>query len=82
MTSNDEGCQDLIGFERPRYFSGKLLTAVDFAAEQDYHRRKYSEHTRLLHGHGTVCGLEVRPTSPPSGQVKVEAGVALDCRGG
>lgn len=66
--------------ERNHYFSGKLLTAQDLAAEQAYFLDKDRAHNRL-HGHGTVCGLSVEPTDPPSAAVVVRPGVALDCRG-
>jgi hypothetical protein len=66
---------------RPRYFDGQLLTTGDFTAEQSYFLDKLRAHNRLLHGYGTVCGLAVVPTTPPSGSVIVEPGVALDCCG-
>jgi hypothetical protein len=66
---------------RPRYFDGQLLTTEDFTTEQSYLMDKLRAHNRLLHGDGTVCGLAVAPTTPPSGSVIVEPGVALDCCG-
>lgn len=66
--------------ERLRYFSGQLLQAEDLRDEQDYLLDRIRSHNRL-HGYGTVCGLAVAPTDPPSGQVVVEPGVALDCCG-
>lgn len=66
--------------ERLRYFSGQLLQAEDFRAEQKYILDRIRFHNRL-HGHGVVCGLAVVPTDPPSGAVVVQPGVALDCCG-
>jgi hypothetical protein len=64
--------------ERPRFFSGKLLTTDDFALEQQYLREKLKRHNRSLHGFGIVSGLKVNSTS---GMISVEAGMALDCQG-
>jgi hypothetical protein len=66
---------------RPRYFTGKLLTVQDLSSEQSYFLDKLRAHNRFLHGSGTVCGLEVGPTEPPSTSVVVQPGVALDCCG-
>jgi hypothetical protein len=65
---------------RPHYFSGQLLQAEDLREEQDYLLDRIRSHNRL-HGHGTVCGLAVEATEPPSGRVVVGPGVALDCCG-
>jgi hypothetical protein len=47
------------GLARPRYFTGELLTAADFQAEQDYVREKMRRHNRCLFGSGVVAGLGV-----------------------
>jgi hypothetical protein len=65
-------------FERPRFFSGKLLTAEDLQGEQDYHRNKARLHNRFLHGWGVVDGLSA---SINSGEIVVSPGFALDCEG-
>jgi hypothetical protein len=65
-------------FDRLRFFNGRLLTAGDFALEQDYFRGKQKLHNRELHGFGIVTGLKV---SVESGKVVVAAGLALDCEG-
>jgi len=65
------------GTERPRYFHGQLLTAQDFADEQDYFREKLRRHNRLLHGWGVVCGLRVTPATKRCAVV-VSPGYALD----
>ncbi len=65
-------------FERLRFFNGRLLTAGDFALEQNYFRGKLKLHNRALHGFGIVSGLKV---TVQSGKVVVTAGLALDCEG-
>jgi hypothetical protein len=65
-------------FERLRFFSRQLLTAGDFALEQNYVRGKQKLHNRALHGFGIVSGLRV---AVESGKVVVTAGLALDCEG-
>lgn len=65
-------------FRRPHYFTGRLLTAEDFRAEQDYHVGKRRLLNRALHGAGIVQGLEAALVG---GDVRVEAGLALDCTG-
>jgi hypothetical protein len=77
------GCASTV-LERNRYFTGKYMTARDFAGEQEYFLSRHREHNRLLHGWGVVCGLRVvRHPNPECAErwVVVRAGVALDCRG-
>ena len=64
--------------ERPRFFTGKLLTTEDLALEQQYFREKLKRHNRSLHGFGIVSGLKV---TTDSGKIAVDAGMALDCQG-
>jgi hypothetical protein len=66
-------------FERPRFFTGKLLTANDLQTEQDYFRGKLRLHNRFLHGWGIVTGLGV--TVDQGATVAVSPGLALDCAG-
>ena len=63
---------------RPRFFTGKLLTAEDFAQEQQYVLEKLKRHNRSLHGFGIVSGLKV---TTKSGKIAVDPGMALDCQG-
>jgi hypothetical protein len=65
-------------FERLRFFPGRLLSAGDFALEQNYFRGKQKLHNRALHGFGIVSGLNVKLES---GKVVITAGLALDCEG-
>ncbi|MDQ2922540.1 MAG: hypothetical protein M3R52_13130 [Acidobacteriota bacterium] len=64
--------------ERPRFFTGKLVTAEDLALEQLYFLEKLKRHNRSLHGFGIVSGLKV---TTDSGKIAVDAGMALDCQG-
>ena len=70
-------------FERNRYFHGKLMTARDMAAEQDYHRRRLAALARGVLGTGVVTGLEVTDAEERDGtlRVGVAPGVALDAAG-
>ena len=66
---------------RPRrvnYSVGMLLSASDFEAEQEYHRQMRYLHNRLLHGYGTVAGLDVAVEGTT---VHVSPGFALDALG-
>jgi hypothetical protein len=67
--------------EQPRrvnYSAGMLLTASDFEAEQEYHRQMRYLHNRLLHGYGTVAGLDVAVDGT---SVHVSPGFAIDALG-
>ncbi|MCA1783639.1 MAG: hypothetical protein ABR500_10615 [Dermatophilaceae bacterium] len=63
---------------RVNFFNGLMLTAADLAAEQEYHRRMRYLHNRLLHGYGTVSGLEV---AVEEGCVHVSPGIGIDMHG-
>ncbi|HEY6100706.1 MAG TPA: hypothetical protein VIW03_14810 [Anaeromyxobacter sp.] len=60
---------------RVRYFSGQLLSAADFQAEQDYTRDRLRRHNRWLHGWGVVGGLAI---SVSRGEIVVAPGLAID----
>src|SRR4051794_39240249 len=66
----------MTGFERPRYFAGKLLTAEDFELEQRYHIEKRWLLNRMLQGARIVSGLSV--VASEQGTVTVEPGFAVD----
>lgn len=72
-----------IATERNRYFTGKYMTARDFAVEQEYFLSRHRLHTRLLHGWGVACGLGVtlHPDEECDGWVIVGPGIAIDCCG-
>ncbi|MBW2662857.1 MAG: hypothetical protein JRD93_12905 [Deltaproteobacteria bacterium] len=67
--------------KRTNYFHGMLMTERDFREEQIYHIEKRKLLNRMLHGWGVVCGLKVKPTVPPSPNIIIEGGLALDCFG-
>lgn len=73
MTGSDQTIQ------RVHFFSGQLLSAEDFQAEQDYCRERLRRHNRLLHGSGVVFGLQVEQVGQQ--QIVVHPGAALDCQG-
>lgn len=65
--------------KRVNYTKGMLLTADDFAQEQQYFLARDDRHNRLLHGYGTVCGLHVRLSEPHLNAtgIVVEPGIAV-----
>ena len=68
--------------KRVNYFTGQLLSAADFQAEQDYHRAKQRLHNRVLHGSGVVQGLQVSVgKGDTAGSVVVTPGSAVDPAG-
>lgn len=70
------------GLQRVNYFSGRLLTADDFTAEQDYHRAKTHRRNRLLHGAGVVTGLGVTLNlTGGSARIVIAPGLALNGQG-
>jgi hypothetical protein len=78
------GPPHLLSLERPRFFSGRLLSVEDLQAEQEYHREKQRRHNRLFHGWGIVFGLDVSANFSEDGnrvQICISPGVALDCEG-
>ena len=54
MSSNQ-----LYPFERNRYYPGKMLTSVDFQAEQNYYINKERFLNGLMYGSGIICGMGV-----------------------
>jgi hypothetical protein len=67
-------------FNALRIHFGMLLGVDDFETEQAYHRGKMRLHNAWLHGHGVVWGLGVS-SDLPSGEIRVERGLALDAAG-
>jgi len=64
---------------RVNYSVGMLLSASDFEAEQEYHRQMRYLHNRLLHGYGTVLGLDVSVDDGTN--IHVSPGFAIDALG-
>ena len=71
--------------ERLNYYEGEYLGALDFAAEQEYHREMRRRHNVGQHTWGIVCGLDLAQI--PNGQttgglaqvdVYVQPGMAVD----
>lgn len=69
----------LLPFERNRYYAGKVLTSTDFMAEQQYMNNKRRFINNLMFGSGVVCGLSVFNLDDLS--ILVESGVAMDQQG-
>jgi hypothetical protein len=65
-------------FDRPRFFTGQLLTETELNNQQAYNIAKQKLHNRYLHGTGVVCGLEVTCDDCDSAYVKIHPGLALD----
>lgn len=70
---------ELFPFERNRYYMGKMLTSMDFQAEQLYMNQKRWFMNHMMFGNGIVCGLSVFNLDDLS--VLVESGVAIDGMG-
>lgn len=63
---------------RVNYFDGRLLSAGDLAAEQQYARERTWLHNRMLHGQGVVSGFEV---TVQGDDLVVSPGMAIDGMG-
>jgi hypothetical protein len=63
-----------------RFHFGMLLGVDDFETEQGYHRGRTSLHNAWLHREGVVWGFGVA-ADLPSGELRVEPGLALDGAG-
>ena len=70
---------ELLSFSRNRYYKGKMLTSVDFEAEQLYMNNKRRFVNRAVVGSGIICGLNVISLDDLS--VMIESGAALDATG-
>jgi hypothetical protein len=60
------GCGDCPGgrLERPRWYTGQVVTPADLTLEHDYFRKKLRYHNIFMHGWGVVCGATVASTDP------------------
>lgn len=68
--------------KRPNYFTGRLLSAEDLVAEQEYHREQRRLHNRLAHGTGVARGLSVAiGGSAARPAVTVKPGYGIDPAG-
>lgn len=68
-------------FERNLYYYGKLMTARDFQAEQDYFNEKRWLINRMILGHGVVCGFDVWFKPESHYTLVIAPGLAIDCCG-
>ncbi len=50
-----------VAVDRNRYFTGKFMTARDFALDPDYALSRLRHHQQVFHGWGIVRGLHVKP---------------------
>ena len=66
----------LLPFERNRYYVGKLLTSADFQTEQTYGANKRRFLNEMMFGSGIVCGLGVYSLDDLT--IMVDSGVAVD----
>lgn len=66
----------LLPFERNRYYAGKMLTSADFQAEQNYVNNKRRFVNNMMFGSGVVCGCNVLSLDDLS--ILVESGMAID----
>jgi hypothetical protein len=71
-------CATRIGFERPSYFFGHLLTDADLTLEQRYLREKKKLQQRTIHGQGIVCGLRLTRDHDDPRSVLIGKGYAID----
>ena len=74
MSSNQ-----LYPFERNRYYPGKMLTSVDFQAEQNYYINKERFLNGLMYGSGIICGMGVFSLDDLS--ILIESGATIDGSG-
>jgi hypothetical protein len=73
---------DITDIERLNYYEGEYLGAIDFEAEQEYHRDMRRRHNLGPHTWGIISGLDVAqfPNGGPNKEVDVfiQPGVAVD----
>jgi hypothetical protein len=73
--------QQLDPSKRVNYSFGLVLGVDDFLQEQTYFVEKDRSQYRLVHGYGTVCGLQVRIATGINLEVRVSPGVAINPQG-
>ena len=67
--------------KRNNYAYGMVLGVEDFQQEQSYLIDRMKLHNRMLHGYGTVAGLEVSSSEEEAQSILVNAGMAIDPQG-
>jgi hypothetical protein len=73
--------QKLDPLKRLNYTFGLVLGVEEFVQSDTYFLAKHHVENRLLHGYGTVCGLDVVAQTAPILEVRVTPGWAVDPRG-
>jgi hypothetical protein len=73
-------CAGIVCLDRPRFFSGQVLSEADLNNLENYVLAKNRLHNRFLHGSGVVCGLEV-VCNECDGYITVKPGYAIDSCG-
>jgi len=70
-------------FEKNQFFQGKLMTARDMQAEQEYHAERLHMLNRFSTGRGILYGTEISSVEETETELKVtvEPGVVLDAYG-
>jgi len=70
-------------FEKNQFFQGKLMTARDMQAEQEYHAERLHMLNRFATGRGILYGTEISAVKETETELKVtvEPGVVLDAYG-
>lgn len=72
---------DSSGTRRVHYFTGQLLDASDFTAEQTYHMEMRRRLNRFVHGAGVVGDVGLRVRKEADRKLRIGAGVAIDAQG-
>jgi len=67
--------------KRHSYAYGMVLGVEDFKQEQSYFIDRMKLHNHMLHGYGTVAGLEVSSSEDAAKSILVNAGMAIDPQG-
>jgi len=73
--------QKLDPSKRVNYTFGLVLGVEEFVQSDTYFLAKHHLENRLLHGYGTVCGLDVVVQAGPVLEIQVTPGIALSPRG-
>src|SRR5215469_2460472 len=74
---------NITDIERLNYYEGEFLGAVDFQAEQEYHRDMRRRHNVGQHTWGIVSGLDIAQVPVPGStsnavDVYIQPGMAVD----
>lgn len=73
--------QKLDPLKRVNYTFGLVLGVAEFQQSDTYFLAKHHMENRLLHGYGTVCGLDVTSQTSPQVEVQVTPGWAINPKG-